>query len=334
MKPYSLDLRELIVAAYDRGEGSVRDLAEVFGVGRNTVQRYLTRRRLLGSVAPAPHGGGPRRALRGTDERALRALVRECNDRTDAEYATLLEARTRRHVSRRTINRTWQRLGYTRKAKVLHANERDRPDVRRKRRAFRQRARRRMKRRRAQRAPGRDFFVDEFGMHLGMTRRYARAPRGERAVGKVPDNPDPNVTLTMALSPRGVIAPWTFEGSTDGRAFETYIRTQLAPKLRRGDVVYVDGLGAHRSRAAREAVEARGATYEILPPYSPDFSPVEETGSKVKAWISGCNPRTRDALDDAIADALRQITPRDAKGWFSDRADYLSFRPQSTGPPL
>src|SRR5687768_9726649 len=119
MKPYSLDLRWRIVAAYDRGEGSVRELAALFGVGPNTVQRYLTRRRVRGDVAPAPHRGGPRRVLRRTDERVLRALVAEKNDRTDAEYATLLAARTGRHVSRRTINKAWSRVGYTRKKKVL-----------------------------------------------------------------------------------------------------------------------------------------------------------------------------------------------------------------------
>jgi len=334
MKAYSLDLRQLLVAAYDRGEGSVRDLAAAFGVGKNTVQRYLSRRRATGSVAPAPHGGGPRRVLGRADERALRALRRAQNDRTDAEYAALLAARTGRRVSRRTICRTWARLGITRKAKVLHASERDRPDVQRARRAFRRRARRRVQRRRRARRRGREIYVDEFGTHLGMTRRYARAPRGERAVGRVPVNSDPNVTLTMGLSRRGVVAPFTFEGGTDGAAFETYVRTQLAPQLRRGDVVYVDGLGAHRSRAARDAVERRGATYEILPPYSPDLTPVEEAGSKVKALVRGTNPRTREALDSAIGDALAAISPRDARGWFADRADYLEPCPQSTGPPL
>src|SRR4051794_18496611 len=125
MKSYSLDLRRHIVEAYDCGEGSVRELAALFGVGPNTVQRYLTRRRVYGDVAPQPHGGGPDRVMRRVDERALRTMVAQKNDRTDAEYAALLAERTGRHVSRRTINRTWSRLGFTRKKKVLHATERD-----------------------------------------------------------------------------------------------------------------------------------------------------------------------------------------------------------------
>jgi transposase len=326
MQPYSLDLRWRIVEAYERGEGSVRDLAERFAVSPTTVESYLRRRHATGDVAPAPHRGGPARVLRRADERALRALVAEKNDRTDAEYAAQLAARTGRRVSRRTINRAWRRLGYTRKKKVLHATERDRPDVQRARRAFRRRARRRRRRR--------HIFLDEFGTHLGMTRPYARARRGDRAVGKVPDNSDPNVTLTFGLDRAGVVAPFAFEGGTDKAAYDTYVETQLAPRLRPGDVVHADRLGAHRSRAARAAIEARGATYDLLPPYSPDLSPVEEAGAKVKDGIRAEDPRTVHRLYGAMRRSLDRVTPRDARGWFADRASYLEPCTRSTGPPL
>jgi transposase len=326
MKPYSLDLRRRIVAAYDRREGSIRDLAERFEVSPTTVESYLRRQRETGDVAPARHGGGPRRVLRRVDERALRALVAEKNDRTDAEYARLLAARTGRRVSRRTVNRTWARLGFTRKKKVLHASERDRPDVQRARRAFRRRARRRRGRR--------HIFLDEFGTNLGLTRRYGRARRGRRAVGKVPNNPDPNLTLTLALSRRGLLAPFAVDGGTDGASYETYVRTQLAPRLRRGDVVLADQLRAHRSPVARAAIEARGATYELLPPYSPDLSPVEEAGAKVKEGIRAEDPRTVPALYGAMRRSLNRITRHDARGWFADRASYLESRIRPTGPPL
>jgi transposase len=264
--------------------------------------------------------------LRRTDERALRTLVAAKNDRTDAEYAQSLAQRTGRHASRRTINRTWQRLGFTRKKKVLHATERDRPEVRRARRAFRRRAQRRRGRR--------HIFIDEFGAHLGLTRRYARAPRGRRAVGKVPANPDPNVTLTMGLSRGGPIAPFAFEGSTDGAAYEAYVRGQLVPRLRRGDVVIADRLSAHRSRGARDAIEARGATYDLLPPYSPDLTPVEEAGGKVKDHLRAADPRDVPALYAAMGQGVAAITRRDARGYFAHRASYLSGSTKPTGPPL
>jgi transposase len=161
------------------------------------------------------------------------------------------------------------------------------------------------------------IFVDEFGTNLGMTRRYARARRGERAVGAVPCNPDPNITLVMGLRLQGVVAPLAFEGAMNGDIFSVYVASQLAPELRPGDVVFVDGLGAHRTAAARAAIEAKGARLRILPPYSPDLSPVENCGSKVKEAIRGMAPRTVSALLDAMGDAIGAVTPSDARGWFA-----------------
>ena len=315
MWAYGPDLRQRIVNAYDNGEGSIRELADRFAVSPNTVQNYVTQRRVTGQLAPARHTGGPPRALRLADESALRALVAEQNDRTDAEYAALLAARTGCDVSARTINRAWRRLGFTRKKKVLHATEQDRPDVQRARRAFRRRAQRHR--------DHRFLFVDEFGVNLGLTREYARARRGQRAIGRIPANPDPNVTLTMGLSRDGIVAPDAFEGGTNGERFETYVRHTLGPQLRRGDIVVADRLGAHRVRGAREAVEARGAEYWLLPPYSPDLNPVEEAGAKVKAYVRGANPRTLAALYEALVAAVHAVTSQDARGWFRDRAAYL-----------
>jgi hypothetical protein len=208
-----------------------------------------------------------------------------------------------------------------------------------------QRARRAF-RRRVHRYPARRLiFVDEFGTHLGLTRRFARARRGQRAVGRAPVNTDPNVTLTMGLALRGLVAPWAFEGATDGAAFETYVRTQLAPRLRAGDIVVVDGLGAHRTHGARQAVRARGAKYWMLPPYSPELSPVEQAGSKVKEALRAAEARSVPALYDAMGPALRRVTPRDARGWFAhagygpmrrkpaDRRRRATVAPRANGPP-
>lgn len=326
MSRYSLDLRQKIVDAYDRGEGSVRELAERFNVAPNTVQNYLTRRRQTGSVAPSPHGGGPPRSLGRRHERALLRLLREQNDRTDAEYARRLAQRTGLHVSARTINRAWRRLGVTRKKKVLHASEQDRPDVQRSRRAWRRRARRHRHRR--------FFFVDEFGVNLGMTRRHGRACRGQRAVGRAPVNVGANVTLTMGLSRRGIVAPVVFRGGTNGERFTRYLRRYLAPRLRRGDVVVADRLGAHRTSQARAVVEAKGASLWLLPPYSPDLTPVEEAGAKVKAYVRGRDPRALEDLYDALDDAIGTVTAKDARGWFDHRAGYLATRTKSVGRPL
>jgi transposase len=166
--------------------------------------------------------------------------------------------------------------------------------------------------------PARRFiFVDEFGTNLGMTRRYARAPRGQRAMGAVPANPDPNITLVMGLSHQGVVAPIAFEGAMNGDTFTVYTETQLAPTLHPGDIVFVDGLSAHRTRAARAAIEARGAQLWILPPYSPDLTPVEKCGAKVKEIIRGMSPRTVSAVIDAMGEGIGSVTPADARAWFA-----------------
>lgn len=150
-----------------------------------------------------------------------------------------------------------------------------------------------------------------------MTRRYARALRGKRAVGAVPANPDPNITLVMGLSYKGVVAPFAFEGAMNGDTFAAYAETQLAPVLEPGTIVFVDGLSAHRTRAARAAIEARGAELRILPPYSPDLTPVEKCGAKVKDVIRGMSPRTVSAVIDAMGEGIGSVTPADARGWFA-----------------
>lgn len=159
-------------------------------------------------------------------------------------------------------------------------------------------------------------FIDEFGTNLGMTRQYARAPRGQRAYGSVPRNADPNITLTMGLRQNGFVAPFAFEGATDGMAFQAYVKYQLAPELKCGDVVICDNLPAHHVAGIEPVLEAVGAKLLFLPPYSPDLSPIEHCGSKVKALIRAENPRSPEAVYDAMGHALERIKPSDARGWF------------------
>ena len=108
----------------------------------------------------------------------------------------------------------------------------------------------------------------------------------------------------------------SFEGAVNGDIFRVFVQQVLTPTLREGDVVVMDNLPSHKVKGIEEAVESRGATLVYLPPYSPDFSPIEECWSKVKAWLRKIKARTLEALDDAILDALEQVTTSDAEGWF------------------
>jgi transposase len=161
------------------------------------------------------------------------------------------------------------------------------------------------------------YFIDEIGTHLGLTRLYGRAAPGQRVVEATPGYSGPHYTTIAALSLRGVCAPFVFKGNTDGPAFETYVEFLLAPKLRRGDIVVMDNLSSHKHDVIRTLIEARGATVEYLPPYSPDLNPIEKCWSKVKAWLRNAKARTFDELIDALADALRAVSKSDAAAWFA-----------------
>jgi transposase len=106
------------------------------------------------------------------------------------------------------------------------------------------------------------------------------------------------------------------EGATTKVVFETYVQEVLAPSLSSGQVVLMDNLGAHRGDRERELIEDRGCSLLYLPPYSPDFSPIEEAFSKVKALLRKASARTREALVEAIGMALSAVTPEDAMGFF------------------
>lgn len=149
-----------------------------------------------------------------------------------------------------------------------------------------------------------------------MTRMRARAPKGERAYGRVPRNRGKNTTLIASMGAEGMGPCLTVVGSTTKAVFEAYVEWVLAPSLLPGQVVVLDNLGAHKGERVRELVEERGCSLVFLPPYSPDFSPIEEAFSKVKALLKKAAARTRGALVEAIGRALSAVTPEDAMGFF------------------
>ncbi len=167
--------------------------------------------------------------------------------------------------------------------------------------------------------------MDESGFNTSMARLRARAPRGERAYGKVPRNRGKNQTLIASITLEGGMGESVaMEGATDAEAFEAYVGQLLAPTLQEGQVVVLDGLGAHRTQRVRELIEARGAELVFLPPYSPDLNPIEEAFSKIKQLVRKAGARTREALVEAIGRALAAVTPEDAAGWFG----HAGYAPQ------
>jgi transposase len=305
MRPYSMDLRERVAAAVDHAEGSLREIARRFRVSLSFVVRLLQRRPGAPTQAPKPHRGGPPRALGPDDLRRLERLIGEQPDATLEQ----LKERGGFACSLKTLWYALRRLDLTRKKKTLQASERDRPDVQKKRRAFRREVKRI--------EPERLVFVDETGVTTAMTPAYAWAPRGERAVDSAPASWE-SVTVIAALRLDGVGAPLALPGSVDTAAFESYVEQVLVPALHKGDVVVLDNLKPHLAPGVAAAIERVGARVLPLSPYSPDYTPMEEMYSKVKAFLRRVAARTKGDLYDAIGEALKQATPEDIIGWFQE----------------
>ena len=152
--------------------------------------------------------------------------------------------------------------------------------------------------------PSRFVFLDETGASTNMVRRYGRSPRGERLVDATPWGHWKITTFVAGLRASGVIAPLVLDGPMTGEVFRAYVEQMLAPALKRGDVVVMDNLAAHKVAGVREAIAKAGASLLYLPPYSPDLNPIEQLFAKLKATLRSAAARTKEALWVAIADAL------------------------------
>ena len=303
MQPLSNDLRKRILEAVDNKEGSRRRLAARFKVNTATITKLLRLRRETGSYEPRPHGGGVEPTL---DHDALERLGKLVKENPDATLETL---RQKMGIagSRMIICRGLQKLGLPLKKKSKHASERDTPEVEEGRREFAEEV--------GPIEPKRLVFVDETGVTTAMTPAYGRAPKGERVESSAPASWE-SVTVIAAMGLDGLRAPLALEGAVNAATFLSYVEQVLVPALDRGDVVVFDNLGSHLSPAVFEAIGRAGASALPLPPYSPDFNPIEEMFSKFKEFLRRIGARAKEHLYDAIGEGLREVTPDDIFGWF------------------
>jgi transposase len=304
MKPYSKDLRLKVLAAVDRGMPRAQ-AARVFGVSVSTIKRYLRLRRETGDVEPKPVPGPEARKGAALDG-ALPAQARANPDLTLEEHCELFEEAEGMRVSTATMSRAFARLGLP-----LKKSPSSRPSATKKSTGTLARAgeeaggrpprvRRRVRDAHEHDAPPCAGAARREGLRSG-----AAQPRQEHhALGE-------HDLLRDGAVPGGS------RESTTKEVFEAYVERVLAPSLRPGQVVVLDNLGAHKGERARELVEARGCELLFLPPYSPDFSPIEEAFSKVKAFLKKAEARTREALWEAMGLALDAVRAPDARGWFA-----------------
>jgi transposase len=159
-------------------------------------------------------------------------------------------------------------------------------------------------------------FLDESGVTTEMTRRYGWAPRPQRVSEAVPAGHWRTLTVLAALTVDGVLASMTIESPTDGEVFLAFLEQVLGPRLQPGHIVILDNLSAHKVEGVRAAVESRGAQLLYLPPYSPDFNPIEQAWSKLKQLLRGAKARILDQLQPAITQAIDAITSQNAEAFF------------------
>ena len=159
-------------------------------------------------------------------------------------------------------------------------------------------------------------FLDETGAKTNMTRLYARSRRGQRCVDHAPYGHWNTTTLVAAISWQGLLAPMVLDGPMNREAFVAYVEQMLAPALEPGMIVVMDNLAAHHAPSITGLLEAVGAQVHYLPPYSPDFNPIEQMWAKVKSGLRSAKARTQEELMQAIAAALASVTLRDVQAFF------------------
>jgi transposase len=166
-------------------------------------------------------------------------------------------------------------------------------------------------------------FLDETATSTNMVRLWGRCPRGERLIGRVPHGNWKTITLVAGLRLDGMVAPLVIDGPMDGATFLAYVEQCLAPTLARGETVILDNLKAHKVSGVKEAIEAVGAKVMYLPQYSPEFNPIEEAFSKIKALLRKAAERTIPRLHRTIAALLAEVSPQECSNFF-EHAGYAS----------
>lgn len=159
-------------------------------------------------------------------------------------------------------------------------------------------------------------FIDETGANTKMARRYGRARRGQRVVGKLPHGHWMTTTFVAALRQDGLTAPLVVDGPMNGDVFLAYVRQQLAPTLQPGDIVVMDNLAAHKKTGVREAIESRGASVVYLPPYSPDLNPIELVFAKLKWLLRSAEERTVSGLWNRLGSLIDCFTSQECTNYF------------------
>ncbi len=309
---YSNDLRVRVIQVVEDG-AAARAAARQFVIGDSTAIRWAKRWRETGSYQAKTNKGRSRSPLKKHEEWLL-ALVKQEPDLTLEEIQHRLLEECQQKAGIGSVWRFFDRHGISSK-KSLRAAEQDRPDVAAARTDW------------VGNQPRLDserlVFIDETGTSTNMARLRGRAPRGERLVGKVPHGHWKTTTFVAGLRASALTAPCVLDGPMNGDAFLAYVEQVLVPALKPGDIVVMDNLSSHKAPIIRQTIEAAGATLLYLPPYSPDFNPIEQLFAKLKAALRKAAERSVEGLWNRIATLLDSFPPDERANYFRN-AGYAS----------
>ena len=304
-KPYSLDLRERVVAAVEAG-ASRHEAAERFEVSVSSAIRWVQRFVGEGSAAAKPLGGST--SPLEAHATWFLELIAKHPDLTLDEIVIAM----RQHGipgSRSAVWRFFERHKITVKKKSVRAAEQERADV--------ARARRRWMREQGLFDPARLVFVDETAVSTSMARRHGRCERGERLIAQVPQSHWQTITFVAGLRHDGMVAPFVVNGAMNGASFLAYLEQCLVPTLKADDVVIIDNLTAHHVAGVREVIETTGATLRYLPQYSPDLDPIEMAFAKLKALLRKAAARSVSGLWHRLGSLIQTFSPQECANFLS-----------------
>ena len=303
----SVDLRRRVVGAIEGGL-SCRAAAERFGVSASSAIRWRAMERREGDLAPKRQGGD-RHSQRIEAHAGL--ILSAVAARSDITLSELREQLRERGVAVAigTLWRFFKRRKITRKKVGPCRRTAPQRGERGPREAWFEGQ--------LDLDPTRIVFIDETAANTKMARLYGRAPRGERRRAAVPHGHWKTTTFTASLRHDRIAAPMVLDGPMNGEAFLAYVEQALVPELRPRDIVIMDNLPAHKVLGVKQAIEAAGASLRYLPPYSPDFNPIEMAFAKLKALLRAAAARTIPDLWQAIADALRRFSPQECANYLA-----------------
>lgn len=307
MKPYTLDFRLKMIQVYEKEKLSYRQLAQRFDVALSFIIKLLKQYRETGDVSPrTPPGRTPK--VTAEHEQFVFDLVKKDPCVTLVEIQTALEMHFDLRLSTSTISRILQRLKLTRKKKSRYPTRKASEEVQTQRLEFREQV--------SELDPEQLIFIDESGVNLGMNLPYGRCESGQRLYA--PQNPrGQNVSICAGIGLRGVVGSAVILGAYDGLSFEAFIATQIVPHLQPGDYVLMDNCSIHKGAEIEKLIEAAGGHLLYLPPYSPDFSPIENCWSKFKHVLRKVGAKTYKDLSKAISAAWDTISLNNIKSWFA-----------------